>query len=468
MARGTVSRFARVGCRLLGLVAVAGLIVPASASASASAETRYDPVFKVARGVFLAKVPKKGKATNRSARRPAKLAGPKKRARPRIVGGDPTTIAEWPWQAAVTLNPAIYSGDPFQRQFCGATLVTPSILVTAAHCVYDDSTGTFFPVSDHASVTGRTTLTTTAEGQEIPWSNYFVFVDGSGTPMYNGDVAGGWDVVFAQLASPSPSFNSTPIMIAGANEAGSWAPGDENAWATGWGTTSFMGAKSPALREVHIDMIADSTCASGTFYGATFDPETMVCAGEAAGGQDTCQGDSGGPLVVPVGGAFRLVGDTSFGFGCALATKPGIYGRVAQNPMCGALQTGIQQVAGVDVVGSGGCLAGNGAPAGCAQPVGSVGSSCDATPPNGFISKAPKRKTKKKRTKIEFGADEPATFDCVLDGKEQFKACTSPMTIRVKKGRHTFEVTATDAAGNADPSPETAKWKVKKKKRKKR
>ena len=326
-------------------------------------------------------------------------------------------------------------------------------------------------------MTGRTTLTSTAQGQEILWSNYFVFVDAAGNPMYSGDTADGWDVVFAQLASPSPSSNSSPILIAGANEAGFWAPGTENAWATGWGTTSSGGPKSDTLREVNIDMIADSTCSTATFYGTMFDPETMVCAGEAAGGQDTCQGDSGGPLTVPIGGGtFRLVGDTSFGIGCALANKPGIYGRVAQNPMCSALQAGIQQVVGVDVVGSGGCLAGTGSPAGCTQPVGSVGTPCtsggggggsgDSTAPNGFITKAPSGKTKKKTATIEFGADEPATFNCVLDGREQFKPCTSPMTVKVKKGKHTFDVTATDTAGNTDATPATARWKVKKKRRK--
>ena len=422
-------------------------------------------------------MPKEGKATARSARRPKQLAGPKTGAEARIVGGDLTTIAEWPWQAAVTLNPSIYSGNPFQRQFCGGTLVTPTIVVTAAHCVYDTSSGSFFPVSDHASVTGRTTLTNTAQGQEILWSNYFVFVDGSGNPMYTGDAADGWDVVFGQLASPSPSSNSAPITIAGATEAGFWAPANENAWATGWGRTSSGGAKSDTLREVNIDMIADSTCSSGTFYGTTFDSETMVCAGEAAGGQDTCQGDSGGPLTVPIGGgAFRLVGDTSFGFGCALPNKPGIYGRVAQNPMCGALQAGIQQVTGVDVVGSGGCLAGSGAPAGCTQPVGSVGTPCtsgggggdagDATAPTAQITNGPKNKTKKKTATFEFNGSDAraiASFQCSVDGK-QFATCSSPHTVKVKKGKHTFQVRAVDEAGNVG-APATDTWKRKKRRK---
>ncbi len=89
----------------------------------------------------------------------------------------------------------------------------------------------------------------------------------------------------------------------------------------------------------------------------------------------------------------------------------------------------------------------------------------DTNPPNTQITKGPKDKTKKKTATFEFSASEPATFACTLDGKQEFKACTSPLTVKVKKGKHSFEVTATDAAGNADPTPATDRWKVKKKKK---
>jgi hypothetical protein len=58
-------------------------------------------------------------------------------------------------------------------------------------------------------------------------------------------------------------------------------------------------------------------------------------------------------LVVPVaGGGFRLVGDTSFANGCGLPDTPGVYGRLADDPIRSALQEGVLRVAGVDIVGS--------------------------------------------------------------------------------------------------------------------
>jgi Ca2+-binding RTX toxin-like protein len=67
----------------------------------------------------------------------------------------------------------------------------------------------------------------------------------------------------------------------------------------------------------------------------------MLGAGPLAGGQDTCQGDSGGPLFI-AGGQVRLVGDTSWGSGCAQPNKPGIYGEVYQ----GALRTFVNGIVG--------------------------------------------------------------------------------------------------------------------------
>jgi hypothetical protein len=96
-------------------------------------------------------------------------------------------------------------------------------------------------------------------------------------------------------------------------------------------------------------------------------------------------------------------------------------------------------------------------------------SSCiaDTAAPNTTITKGPKDKTKRKRATFEFtGTDARAiaSFQCKLD-KGAFAPCTSPHTVKVKRGKHTFQVHAIDEAGNVS-SPATDDWKVKKKRKK--
>jgi hypothetical protein len=96
------------------------------------------------------------------------------------------------------------------------------------------------------------------------------------------------------------------------------------------------------MQVAQVPIVADPVCAAAyprdtsaqVANDGAFDPSTMVCAGYPAGGVDTCAGDSGGPLLaVRPEGAFRLVGATSFGNGCAQPGYPGVYARVAEGPI---------------------------------------------------------------------------------------------------------------------------------------
>ena len=267
---------------------------------------------------------------------------------PKIVGGSETTIAQYPWQAALVWSPAVRPGDAHKRQFCGGSLVTTRIVITAAHCVFGMS------ASQIDVVLGRTTLSTN-EGAEIP-AQALSFQSNYNHPSAFSDIPPRYDVGYVVLAQPSAQPR---IQIAGSGEESLWASGASER-ISGWGCTSdpsnlfgcpFSGPSgTDTLRHATVPIISDSTCGSGSVYGGAFDPSTMVCAGFLSGGVDTCNGDSGGPLQAPTGGGYRLVGITSWGDGCAQPNAPGVYTRVAGSalrPLVGADVCAVESASGL-------------------------------------------------------------------------------------------------------------------------
>jgi Lysyl oxidase len=82
------------------------------------------------------------------------------------------------------------------------------------------------------------------------------------------------------------------------------------------------------------------------------------------------------------------------------------------------------------------------------------------TPPDTKIVSGPEGKTADASPRFRFRANEPATFACSLDGK-RWRLCESPKQYRqLDEGRHRFTVRATDGAGNVEPEPARARFKV--------
>ncbi|HEX9350257.1 MAG TPA: Ig-like domain-containing protein [Gaiellaceae bacterium] len=85
----------------------------------------------------------------------------------------------------------------------------------------------------------------------------------------------------------------------------------------------------------------------------------------------------------------------------------------------------------------------------------------DPTAPETTIDSGPSGLTASASASFTFSADEPgSTFACSLDGAA-FGACTSPQSYSgLAQGAHSFQVRATDGAGNTDPSPASRSWTV--------
>ena len=88
----------------------------------------------------------------------------------------------------------------------------------------------------------------------------------------------------------------------------------------------------------------------------------------------------------------------------------------------------------------------------------------DVTPPDTGIAKFLRVTTDKTPTYEFSSTQQGSTFQCKVD-KGDYASCGSPHTLKkLKKGRHTFSVRATDAAGNTDATPAEDRFTVKKKK----
>ncbi len=109
----------------------------------------------------------------------------------------------------------------------------------------------------------------------------------------------------------------------------------------GWGASIFLvGPGTDQLMEVDVPIVSDEDCAT-VYETQGFDPSVEVCAGEQTGGKDSCQGDSGGPLMVKNQGRWTQMGVVSWGLGCGWPALPGVYARIADNPLHNWLQTNI-------------------------------------------------------------------------------------------------------------------------------
>jgi Bacterial Ig-like domain len=85
----------------------------------------------------------------------------------------------------------------------------------------------------------------------------------------------------------------------------------------------------------------------------------------------------------------------------------------------------------------------------------------DTTPPDTILDSGPSGTVSSTTATFTFHADEGgSSFQCQLDSVG-FSGCASPVSYAgLADGPHTFEVRATDAAGNTDPTPAQRIWTV--------
>ncbi|XP_036182913.1 cationic trypsin-3 [Myotis myotis] len=210
----------------------------------------------------------------------------------KIVGGYTCRKNSIPYQ--VSLNAGYH--------FCGGALINDQWVVSAAHCY-----------KSRIQVRLGEHNIEVVEGNEQ-------FINAAKIirhPKYNARTIDN-DIMLIKLNSPATiSSRVSTISLPGA-----CAAVGTQCLISGWGNTQSVGTNYPELLQcLDAPILSDSVCRKAYPGQIT---NNMMCLGFLEGGKDSCQGDSGGPVVCNG----QLQGIVSWGYGCAMKGKPGVYTKV--------------------------------------------------------------------------------------------------------------------------------------------
>ncbi|KAK6326566.1 serine protease hepsin-like [Coregonus clupeaformis] len=236
----------------------------------------------------------------------------------RIVGGVDARQGSWPWQVSLQ-----YDGV----HQCGGSIISDRWIVSAAHCFPERNRqvsrwrvllGSIYNKLTHKNVRVLEVKTV------VYHSSYLPFVD----PNIDDNSR---DIAVLALAQPLHFTDYIqPVCLP---HYGQRLIDGQMGTVTGWGNVGYYGTLADVLQEANVPIINDAVCNAPDYYDNQI-TTSMFCAGFEKGGTDACQGDSGGPFVaedcLSKASRYRLLGVVSWGTGCAMAKKPGVYTRVSR------------------------------------------------------------------------------------------------------------------------------------------
>lgn len=224
-----------------------------------------------------------GSASGTSGTSELRFTGGKGSATPQIIGGSPASEA-YPFMASLQYK------DPNRSPIrCGATLVSPHWLVTAAHCI----AGLDGVELDPAPFQVKIGSTDHQAGTTYQIERFVAH------PWWGAGKESIADIGLIKLtaAASQPYVDSAGFPANGASVR-----------ILGWGRTSDNGPIPRELQQLDSTTLPYESCIHNDPYDIT---PGDVCVDAPGGTASICSGDSGGPLLVRVQGTWQIAGIAS-------------------------------------------------------------------------------------------------------------------------------------------------------------
>nr|XP_045623273.1 trypsin-1-like [Procambarus clarkii] len=224
----------------------------------------------------------------------------------KVVGGEVAAKGQFPYQ--VSFQERILG---VWKHFCGGTIIDPSYVITAAHCVEGAD---FTSPQGLRVVAGEQDLHELDGDEQVQNINFIIEYPYYDPITYENDIA------ILRLEEPfvyNEFVNQLDLPQFDKNVTG------ELCNVSGWGRTTEGGKASTILLYTQVPVLTDHDCREAYTQDEIMD--SMLCAGLEEGGKGICQGDSGGPLACEA----SLFGVVSWSYGCARPGLPDVYTEVS-------------------------------------------------------------------------------------------------------------------------------------------
>ncbi|KAK4472080.1 hypothetical protein MN116_005451 [Schistosoma mekongi] len=271
----------------------------------------------------------------------------------RIIGGHSVPRGTYPWAASIqakriTSWSTLVTGA--EQHYCGAALIRPDWIITAAHCLYDrgddDEIISYLnPEMWHVRMATEklspgilerfkgalNRLFNSIFGQVKPQTFYHVEKIFHHLNYEPGNLE--YDIALFKLKETPVLWKINHldlIELPDKNVGKEWPRTNQKCIAAGWGCSFVDGPPTLKIQAVELPVLQPETCISMYSAYINLTDEHEFCAGYHNFGKGVCPGDSGGPLVCEdSNGDYKLAGIVSATHSKLPADYPAIFTRVS-------------------------------------------------------------------------------------------------------------------------------------------